>query len=64
MEIEFKQCLMMPGFTIEAIIKKENQHNIDKELVKVLVQYYNKANNFKVPRAGQSVLIPIIKRPT
>lgn len=62
MEIEFKTCLMMPGFTLEGIIKKENSHDIDKETVKLLVHYYNEKNNSKIPRAGESVLIPIIKK--
>lgn len=64
MDIEYKQCLMMPGFTIEGIIKKENSHDMDKETVKLLVQFYNEANNFKIPRVGNLVLIPVIKRPT
>lgn len=64
MEIEFKPCLLMPGHTLEGIIKRENRHDMDKETVKILVGYYNEKNNFKIPRVGESVLIPVIKRPT
>jgi hypothetical protein len=62
MNLEFKKCLMMSGYTIEGVIRRENSHDMDKNVVKLLVEEYNKANNYKIPKVGDIVLIPVIKK--
>ena len=52
----------MSGYTIEGIIKRENFHDMNKETLTILMEIYNIENNSKVPIAGTSVKIPIIKK--
>ena len=61
MDVEYKKVLMMPGYTISAIIRRENRHDMSIEEVKDLMVYYNLRNDFKIPRAGDIVEIPIKK---
>lgn len=62
MEVEYKRVLMMPGYTIEGIIKRENNHDMSKEDVKEFMLLYNAKNDSKIPIVGQSVFIPIKKK--
>lgn len=61
MSVEYKKVLMMPGYTISAIIRRENRHDMSKEEVKDLMVLYNLRNNFKIPHAGDVVEIPTKK---
>lgn len=59
--IEYKKILMLPGYTITSIIKRENKHDMCKEEVNDLMILYNIKNNFKIPHAGDIVEIPVKK---
>ena len=52
----------MPGHTIEALIKKENRHNVTKEELVELLKQFEVLNSSTVPRAGATVKIPILQR--
>jgi hypothetical protein len=50
----------MPQQTITAAIKYHNSVVIDAATMAMLLDEFNKANEYKVPRAGQSFQIPIL----
>jgi Glu-tRNA(Gln) amidotransferase subunit E-like FAD-binding protein len=54
--------LFMPGDTIQAVIKKTNLHDVQDHELKDLVQTYGMINGNEVPKAGTSVMIPILGR--
>ncbi len=54
--------LFMPGDTIQAVIKKLNRHDVLPEELKDLVVTYGMINGNEVPKAGTSVMIPILAR--
>ena len=54
----YEPHLLMPGQTIEAIIRLKNSMVHGEEL-KRLVEEFNKKNAGVIPYAGVSVLIPI-----
>jgi hypothetical protein len=54
--------MFMPGHTIEAIIKKENKHDVNKEELNALLAEYLRINGPEVPRPGFVAKIPILLR--
>jgi len=56
------QCVCMPGHTIEALIKKENRHDVTREELNVLLERFNAINPPVVPKAGNVLNIPILQR--
>lgn len=54
--------LFMPGDTVQAIIKKLNRHDVTPQEMKDLVATYGMINGTEVPKAGTSVMIPILTR--
>lgn len=54
--------IFMPGDTIQAVIKKINLFDVDPQELKDLVQTYGMINGNEVPKAGTSVMIPVLSR--
>ena len=54
--------MFMPGQTVQAIIKKMNMHDVTPEELKELVATFTMINGDEVPKAGTSVMIPILPR--
>ena len=54
--------LFMPGDTIQAVIKKVNQHDVTPQELADLVKTYGMINGTEVPKAGTSVMIPVLTR--
>lgn len=50
----------MSGYTIEGVIRRENNHAISKEEVRELMSIYNVENGTKVPTVGTSVKVPVL----
>lgn len=57
-KIRYEPFLFMPGMTIHAVIRLKNNY-VSGDKLKELMDLFNEKNNFQVPRAGQSLLIPI-----
>lgn len=54
--------LFMPGDTVQAVIKKQNRHDVLPEELVELNKTYLMINGQEVPRPGTSALIPILSR--
>lgn len=54
--------LFMPGDTIQGIIKKINLYDVTPQELNELVQTYGMINGNEVPKAGTSVMIPVLSR--
>ena len=50
------------GHTIEAVIKKENQHCVTKEELEALLVRFAELNNGMVPRIGTIAKIPLLEK--
>lgn len=59
---KFIMVVFMPGHTVEAIIKRENMHDVNKEELNALIKEYINLNGPEVPRPGFSAKIPILLR--
>lgn len=54
--------MFMPGDTIQGVIKKVNQYDVEPRELDELVQTYGMINGNEVPKAGTSVMIPVLTR--
>jgi hypothetical protein len=58
--------MFMPGQTITAIFKKNNEYNISKDEMIVLLKWFNEVNwpngKVEIPQPGQRYRIPIMER--
>jgi hypothetical protein len=48
----------MPGHTINAIVRAKNFY-VEGEKLEELIQLFNEANDFEVPKLGKSYLVPV-----
>lgn len=58
----FVNHLFMPGHTIEAIIKKENRHDVTPEELQMLLAKFAELNGNEVPKGGSSAKIPVLEK--
>jgi hypothetical protein len=60
--IQAKSHLFMPGDTVQAVVKKYNQHDVSKEEMEHLIDQFKDINPPAVLKPGVNALIPILER--
>lgn len=58
--MEYKLHQFGSGETITAIIRKLNYMDMPTDVLNILIIEYNKLNDNKIPRLGETVKIPIL----
>ena len=62
MSNEFIEHVLLPGHTIEAILKLKNNYSLSREQINDLVRRFNEINpDTRPPLAGSTVKIPILE---
>lgn len=55
--------LFMPGHTIYAAIKLHNGHDISQAQLDLLMQEFNRVNDYPIVRPGMRLVIPLLILP-
>lgn len=59
--IKYENHLMLPGHTITGAIKLYNKYDLNKTQMDELLDMYNILNEYKTPKVGQTVKIPVME---
>ena len=60
--LQVKRHLLMPGQTINAILKKFNYQDVNDSEMKLLVEQFKLYNSQTVFKPGMSVFVPILEK--
>ena len=60
--LQVKQHCLMPGQTINAVIKKFNLQDVSTEELKILVDSFKNYNTQNVFKPGMTIFVPILER--
>jgi hypothetical protein len=60
--LRYTQALLLPGDTIWGVLFKHNRHDVTPAERAWLLERYLELNGSAVPRAGQSIKVPLLPR--
>lgn len=61
-KLQVKKHCLMPGQTINAVIKKFNLQDVQENEMKILLDNFKLFNNHPIFKPGMEVFVPILER--